>query len=77
MKPSPGRYRLTTTAPYPATNAVVEVTDAALRTTFGDFAWYEAGGCFVLGNMGVECTGTGTFIATWGNQNFAGTCVAL
>lgn len=73
MKPSPGWYRLTT----PGTPPIVvtyQVTPTAILTTFGPLLWEEAGDAFRKGDIAIQCSGVGTFIAVNGADSYAGTC---
>ena len=77
MLPAPGRYRLTGPPP---TSSIVEVTPTGLITTFGTFVYDPTADLFALATnppVFIRCTGAGAFIATWGGENFTGTCVAL
>lgn len=77
MKPAPGNYRLN--GPPPSTS-LVTVTDTGMVTTFGTFAYDPVGDLFALATtppVFIRCTGEGTFIATYGAENYTGTCVRL
>ena len=83
MKPSDGKYRLTSTNP---TGYVATVTVAGNELTtwlgFGPMTWVEANDWFTDGKTTIRCTGEGTFsaVVNFGQPNqqvYEGTCTKI
>ena len=80
MLPPPGRYVLTGPAPATAKVAVKATNPPTMTTSFGTFTYDPVGDLFALATdppVFIRCTGTGTFIATHGPENYSGTCTPV